>query len=40
MRFGCTIISIGSVAETMKFYKRAFGFEARFLAVHRQGQKE
>ena len=36
MRFGYTIVYVESVAETLKFYKEAFGFETRFL--HESGQ--
>jgi lactoylglutathione lyase len=31
MKFGYTIIYVDVVAETLKFYKEAFGFETRFL---------
>lgn len=36
MKFGYTIIYVDAVAETLKFYKEAFGFETRFL--HESGQ--
>jgi len=31
MKFGYTIVYVTSVAETLQFYKKAFGFETRFL---------
>lgn len=31
MKFGYTIIYVSSVPETLAFYKKAFGFETRFL---------
>jgi lactoylglutathione lyase len=31
MKFGYTIIYVVSVAETLNFYREAFGFETRFL---------
>jgi uncharacterized glyoxalase superfamily protein PhnB len=31
MKFGYTIVYVSSVAETLAFYKEAFGFETRFL---------
>lgn len=31
MKFGYTIVYVASVAETLQFYKKAFGFETRFL---------
>ncbi len=36
MRFGYIIVYVEKVAETLKFYKEAFGFETRFL--HESGQ--
>ena len=36
MRFGYAIVYVASVAETLSFYKEAFGFETRFL--HESGQ--
>lgn len=36
MKFGYAIIYVQSVAETLDFYKEAFGFETRFL--HDSGQ--
>jgi uncharacterized glyoxalase superfamily protein PhnB len=36
MKFGYTIIYVDAVDETLKFYKKAFGFETRFL--HESGQ--
>ena len=36
MRFGYTIIYVEAVANTLKFYEEAFGFETRFL--HDSGQ--
>jgi len=36
MKFGYTIVYVVSVAETLTFYKKAFGFETRFL--HESGQ--
>ena len=31
MKYGYTIIYVSSVEEALEFYKRAFGFETRFL---------
>ena len=31
MKFGYTIVYVANVAETLTFYKEAFGFETRFL---------
>jgi lactoylglutathione lyase len=31
MKFGYTIVYVSSVADTLTFYKEAFGFETRFL---------
>jgi lactoylglutathione lyase len=31
MKFGYTIVYVASVAETLSFYREAFGFETRFL---------
>jgi lactoylglutathione lyase len=31
MKFGYTIVYVSSVADTLAFYKEAFGFETRFL---------
>jgi lactoylglutathione lyase len=31
MKYGYTIIYVPSVEETLEFYKRAFGFEIRFI---------
>lgn len=31
MKYGYTIIYVSSVEETLKFYKRAFGFEIKFI---------
>lgn len=36
MKFGYTIVYVSSVADTLTFYKDAFGFETRFL--HESGQ--
>jgi uncharacterized glyoxalase superfamily protein PhnB len=36
MKFGYAIVYVDSVADTLKFYKEAFGFEIRFL--HESGQ--
>jgi lactoylglutathione lyase len=36
MKFGYTIVYVSSVADTLAFYKDAFGFETRFL--HESGQ--
>jgi lactoylglutathione lyase len=36
MKFGYTIVYVSSVTETLAFYKKAFGFETRFL--HESGQ--
>lgn len=36
MKFGYTIIYVESVAQTLAFYRAAFGFETRFL--HESGQ--
>jgi len=36
MKFGYTIVYVDSVAETLAFYKEAFGFETRFL--HEAGE--
>jgi uncharacterized glyoxalase superfamily protein PhnB len=36
MIFGDAIVYVDSVADTLKFYKEAFGFETRFL--HESGQ--
>lgn len=36
MKFGYAIVYVDSVADTLKFYKEAFGFETRFL--HESGQ--
>lgn len=36
MKFGYTIIYVSSVAETIAFYEKAFGFKPRFL--HESGQ--
>ena len=36
MKFGYTIVYVSSVADTLTFYKEAFGFETRFL--HESGQ--
>jgi lactoylglutathione lyase len=36
MKYGYTIIYVEAVAETLKFYKEAFGFDTRFL--HESGQ--
>jgi uncharacterized glyoxalase superfamily protein PhnB len=36
MKFGYTIVYVTSVADTLTFYKDAFGFETRFL--HESGQ--
>ncbi|MCI2285094.1 VOC family protein [Colwellia sp. MSW7] len=31
MKFGYTIVYVSSVTNTLQFYKKAFGFETRFL---------
>jgi lactoylglutathione lyase len=31
MRYGYTIIYVSSVVETLEFYKRAFGFDVKFI---------
>jgi lactoylglutathione lyase len=31
MKFGYTIVYVSSVADTLAFYRDAFGFETRFL---------
>ena len=31
MKYGYTIIYVSSVVETLEFYKRAFGFEIKFI---------
>jgi lactoylglutathione lyase len=31
MKFGYTIVYVDAVADTLAFYKQAFGFETRFL---------
>jgi len=31
MKFGYTIVYVSSVPQTLNFYKKAFGFETRFL---------
>ena len=36
MKFGYTIVYVPSVPDTMAFYEKAFGFQARFL--HESGQ--
>jgi lactoylglutathione lyase len=36
MNFGYAIVYVDSVADTLKFYQEAFGFETRFL--HESGQ--
>jgi len=36
MKFGYTIVYVSSVTEALDFYKKAFGFETRFL--HDAGQ--
>jgi len=36
MKFGYTIVYVSSVTEALNFYKKAFGFETRFL--HDAGQ--
>jgi uncharacterized glyoxalase superfamily protein PhnB len=36
MKFGYTIVYVSSVADTLAFYQRAFGFETRFL--HESGE--
>ncbi len=36
MKFGYTIVYVSSVAETLAFYEKAFGFQKRFL--HDSGQ--
>jgi uncharacterized glyoxalase superfamily protein PhnB len=36
MKFGYAIVYVATVADTLKFYKEAFGFETRFL--HESGQ--
>jgi lactoylglutathione lyase len=35
MRYGYTIIYVSSVADTLEFYKSAFGFEIKF--IHESG---
>lgn len=36
MKFGYTIVYVPSVSDTLAFYEKAFGFQARFL--HESGQ--
>lgn len=36
MKYGYTIVYVDSVAETLAFYEKAFGFATRFL--HESGQ--
>lgn len=36
MKYGYTIIYVESVSETLEFYKKAFGFDTRFL--HESGE--
>lgn len=36
MKFGYTIVYVSSVSDTLVFYEKAFGFQARFL--HESGQ--
>lgn len=36
MKFGCAIVYVPSVVDTLRFYQDAFGFETRFL--HASGE--
>jgi len=40
MKFGYTIVYVASVAETLAFYKNAFGFETRFIHENQYGELE